>query len=437
MPSGRKGSKQRTRFPIGTVIYKEFPGEGWFWGKVTSYYAEDGCYRVAYEDSDGEDIDEDDLAVYVEEAKKKKKEQRTSAQKKERTSAKSKKATPKFSVGTAVYKEFPGHGWFWGNVTSYDAEEGCYRVAYEDSDEEEIDEGDLAVFVEAGENEQRAREGRKERLKEDKKEDAGDLGDSSGMRLEKFKEINEGKWNGKFEELKRFKQVHGHCNIPLKFNIPLGIWVSNQRSKYRKRELSEERVEKLKSIGFEWNHSFNVSEGKQAAPSVDQGNGCFDKKSPPVAQLPEATGLTTSPSESKTDERNAAPRTSGTKHARSPEEDLDGKKISCKSDRELELEKKIKRYKNHIKAESAAHTEELIQKDRTIAEKDQTIEYLRAELTKRQQSIRILNRELQGQKEQIDRLEETIGSKNKIIDLQRQHMDEFDQESGDDEGMDM
>ena len=53
-----------------------------------------------------------------------------------------------------------------------------------------------------------------------------------------------------FEELKKFKDREGHCNMPSRFseNPKLGIWVNAQRSKRLK--ISKERGWKLDLIGF-------------------------------------------------------------------------------------------------------------------------------------------------------------------------------------------
>jgi len=61
-------------------------------------------------------------------------------------------------------------------------------------------------------------------------------------------------WEKMFSELIRYKEVHRDCDVPQSWNeIPeLGIWVSNQRSIYRRGKLSPEKVEKLESLEFEW-----------------------------------------------------------------------------------------------------------------------------------------------------------------------------------------
>jgi len=59
-------------------------------------------------------------------------------------------------------------------------------------------------------------------------------------------------WNQKFEQLKAFKENHGHCNVPIawKENRPLGVWVATRRS--NKDHLSPEKRARLDSIGFDW-----------------------------------------------------------------------------------------------------------------------------------------------------------------------------------------
>jgi hypothetical protein len=62
-------------------------------------------------------------------------------------------------------------------------------------------------------------------------------------------------WEKKYHELLLFKDKNCHCGVPQIYpdNPGLGIWVQRQRSMYRKRKLSEERINKLNNIGFNWN----------------------------------------------------------------------------------------------------------------------------------------------------------------------------------------
>jgi len=60
------------------------------------------------------------------------------------------------------------------------------------------------------------------------------------------------RWDTRLEELRKFKDSEGHCNVPSNYsdNPKLGRWVSNQRR--RRLKISKERDSKLDSIGFTW-----------------------------------------------------------------------------------------------------------------------------------------------------------------------------------------
>ena len=70
-------------------------------------------------------------------------------------------------------------------------------------------------------------------------------------------------WDTKFNELVAYKGTHGgSCNVPKRYaeNPQLGRWVSTQRTQYKKFQqdpstshMTQERIERLESIGFEWN----------------------------------------------------------------------------------------------------------------------------------------------------------------------------------------
>jgi len=67
-------------------------------------------------------------------------------------------------------------------------------------------------------------------------------------------------WEERFNELKEFKDLHGHCRVPYRYakNMELGRWVSHQRQNYKylregkPSKISQERVEALEDIGFDW-----------------------------------------------------------------------------------------------------------------------------------------------------------------------------------------
>lgn len=64
----------------------------------------------------------------------------------------------------------------------------------------------------------------------------------------------EEKWLRRFDEMLRFRNVFGHCNVPYKYtkNKPLGKWVQCQRTKFSQGSLSLHRVRKLEGVGFNW-----------------------------------------------------------------------------------------------------------------------------------------------------------------------------------------
>lgn len=61
-------------------------------------------------------------------------------------------------------------------------------------------------------------------------------------------------WEQRFHELKKYRELHGHCNVPSrhKENKKLAKWVETQRYFFKKKLLSKERINRLKDIGFIW-----------------------------------------------------------------------------------------------------------------------------------------------------------------------------------------
>lgn len=74
-------------------------------------------------------------------------------------------------------------------------------------------------------------------------------------------------WHQHYEELKKYKEEHNHCNVPARYNKnrKLGIWVSAQRQQYkilntqsesskarRSAPLTQERIDLLNKLGFTW-----------------------------------------------------------------------------------------------------------------------------------------------------------------------------------------
>jgi superfamily II DNA or RNA helicase len=61
-------------------------------------------------------------------------------------------------------------------------------------------------------------------------------------------------WDKMFETLVQFKERFGHCNVPLGWSEDLQLvrWVNQQRQLRRQGSLSEDRIQRLDALGFEW-----------------------------------------------------------------------------------------------------------------------------------------------------------------------------------------
>ena len=61
-------------------------------------------------------------------------------------------------------------------------------------------------------------------------------------------------WNKRFEELQKFKEQNGHCEVPArhKENRSLGAWLTKQRTLRRNGSLSDEYQQKLTNLGVTW-----------------------------------------------------------------------------------------------------------------------------------------------------------------------------------------
>ena len=85
-------------------------------------------------------------------------------------------------------------------------------------------------------------------------------GELPGHKIKKLDEIgfdwnpDQTVWQVRFEELKAFRKVHGHCRVPRGFseNPKLITWVQEQRTVYKRGKLSEDKISRLENIGFDW-----------------------------------------------------------------------------------------------------------------------------------------------------------------------------------------
>jgi len=62
----------------------------------------------------------------------------------------------------------------------------------------------------------------------------------------------ETQWNQNYEDLVKFKEAQGHCNVPVRWpeNPQLALWVGNLRQ--RRRRLTPLQKRKLDRLGFDW-----------------------------------------------------------------------------------------------------------------------------------------------------------------------------------------
>jgi len=70
---------------------------------------------------------------------------------------------------------------------------------------------------------------------------------------------NEDKWTNMHKRLDAYQQEHdGSCDVPQGYrpDPSLGSWVNRQRQNYNKGLLTQERIDKLDAIGFQWVPSF-------------------------------------------------------------------------------------------------------------------------------------------------------------------------------------
>lgn len=82
--------------------------------------------------------------------------------------------------------------------------------------------------------------------------------------IDKFRDIRDEKWNAMLEQLKEYRDEHGHCRVPQQYapNRTLGNWVNTVRRQYWKAQqedgeannsrLSNVKIEQLREIGFDF-----------------------------------------------------------------------------------------------------------------------------------------------------------------------------------------
>jgi hypothetical protein len=60
------------------------------------------------------------------------------------------------------------------------------------------------------------------------------------------------RWQEQYDKLVTFQQENGHCRVPCRYkdNPDLGGWVKFQREKYKRRSMSQDRIDLLNNIGL-------------------------------------------------------------------------------------------------------------------------------------------------------------------------------------------
>ena len=94
---------------------------------------------------------------------------------------------------------------------------------------------------------------------------------------------HEARWNLRLQELREFKDEHGHLVVPLTpEHRPLHNWVYQQRRMYREGKLVDTRIAPLDAIGFEWTPTRGRKTGQGVGETrsrvfQDQWNAMFDQ----------------------------------------------------------------------------------------------------------------------------------------------------------------
>ena len=102
-------------------------------------------------------------------------------------------------------------------------------------------------------------------------------------------------WEQRLEELKAFKEQHGHCFVPRAYpeNQALSYWVERQRQDYRNIEMGKptkmvgDRFTILEQVGFHW----NGSKREMRAFGVDVGTGSSKKEEAAAGAMSEGNQM--------------------------------------------------------------------------------------------------------------------------------------------------
>lgn len=86
-----------------------------------------------------------------------------------------------------------------------------------------------------------------------------------------FRPDQENRWDEQYASLLKFRKTHGHCSVPhtYKDDLALSRWAKRQRYQYKLKvqdqpsSMSDERQEKLESVGFVWDPQTSVWETRR------------------------------------------------------------------------------------------------------------------------------------------------------------------------------
>jgi len=107
----------------------------------------------------------------------------------------------------------------------------------------------------------------------------------AGVKTTPKSRFKEGKWLESLAKVVKYKEENGNCNVPRKWkrDPTLGEWVHFQRRQFRLRQLNrrnhmtDERIHKLESIGFEWSRG-NSSQSSYMRSVYDQNSDVHDQQ---------------------------------------------------------------------------------------------------------------------------------------------------------------
>ena len=64
-------------------------------------------------------------------------------------------------------------------------------------------------------------------------------------------------WENGFIEAKNYSEKYGNLSVPKNYrsntDFPLGIWIQRQRSLYKNKKISDDRIKRLSDVGMNWN----------------------------------------------------------------------------------------------------------------------------------------------------------------------------------------